>query len=92
MEVLSSEEDNSEVVFLERALLRISLHRPKQDLLPHKLLLLVLRRQAHFALATVPEDLWLVLEAEVIERNYCLEHPDFSESTISTLRNARFGP
>ena len=64
MEVLSSEEDNSEVVLLDRAVLQISLHRYKQDLQPHRLLLVVLRRRAHFALVVVPEGLSMVPEAE----------------------------
>ncbi len=43
MEVLSSAEDNSEVVLLDRAVLQISLHRCKQDLQLHRLLLVVLQ-------------------------------------------------
>ena len=54
MEVLSSEEDNSEVVSLDRAVFRISLYRCKQDLQPHRLLLVVLRRRAHFEAAQGP--------------------------------------
>ncbi len=58
-----SGEDSSEVVSLERVVFRISQHRCKQDLQP-PLLLVVLRRRAHFALVVVPEDLLMVPEAE----------------------------
>ena len=47
------------------AVLQISPRHCKSDRQLHKLLVLVLRRQARFALVTVPEDLWLAPEAEV---------------------------
>ena len=47
------------------AVSRIKPRRCKQDRQLRKLLALMHRRQAHVAMAVVPEDLWSVPEAEV---------------------------